>query len=296
MAARKRKGGGGGGFATVISWFLAIAFVVAFFQIPAHQSVTGTLAFFEGKTETIKVWAEGLGDEFTFGDLFNGNAAGKGTDKTENASGDKKNRDDSNSHPGSETSTDVDTSMMTLKTFTISEPNKVNYDRDEWKHWVTAPGGAGSCWNTRDEVLYRQSTPDALVLLDKNKETTTDKSNACSIQKGEWIGPFTGKTFTDPGDLDIDHVAPLAYVARHGGQEWDADKKEAYANDLTKTNLLAVDASANRSKGDRGPAEWQPEEEFQCDYAIFWIDSIDTWKFSISKADSDALEDMLETC
>lgn len=57
----------------------------------------------------------------------------------------------------------------------------------------------------------------------------------------------------------------MPYVARvstdkeqSGASEWTTDQRQAFANDLTHPQLLAVTDNVNESKGDRGPEEWKP--------------------------------------
>ena len=78
---------------------------------------------------------------------------------------------------------------------------------------------------------------------------------------------------TIPGDLDIDHMVPLANAHRSGAWQWSPERKRLYANYLDDPNhLIAVTARANRSKGARGPEEWQsPDSSYWCQYAVDWI-------------------------
>lgn len=166
--------------------------------------------------------------------------------------------------------------VASLAALTVSEPNEVDYDRSSWRHW------SGSPCNTREETLISQG---------KDVETNDD----CSIASGEWLDPFTGDMFTNSSDLDIDHLIPLGYAARHGGHEWSADRKEEFAND--QSQLLAVSASANRSKGDSGPDEYMPDvREYHCEYSKIWVNTADKYGLSIAPADHEALEKGLETC
>ena len=89
------------------------------------------------------------------------------------------------------------------------------------------------------------------------------------VASGQWVAPFTGAVVTDPSKLDIDHLVPLAYAYRSGGHAWDSDRKRAHANDLSNpAHFVAVTASANRSKGARGPEDWRPPDEaYWCQYA-----------------------------
>ena len=54
----------------------------------------------------------------------------------------------------------------------------------------------------------------------------------CKVKKGRWTCPYTGKVFTNPKQLDVDHMVALGNAARSGGQAWGRDRKRDYANDL----------------------------------------------------------------
>lgn len=185
--------------------------------------------------------------------------------------------------------------MSKLNSLTIANASGVKYDRGEWHHW----NDLTPCWNVRDEVLYRDAVQDGtLTLLDKNKVRTSDKAKACYVAGGTWNDPYTGTVFTNPEDLDIDHMIPLNYAAQHGGQAWDSGKKESYANNMDYAHhLIAVSASANRSKSDKGPGEWKPANTSDyCTYATDWVNISSTWGLSVAQSDKDALSGMLATC
>lgn len=172
----------------------------------------------------------------------------------------------------------------------IDEGKKTKYDRNEWKHWKSA---GRSCWNVREEVLDRDS--QEITYLNKSKNETSNKNEACYVVKGVWIDPYSGKEIKDPKKIDIDHVIPLGYVARHGGAEWSKEEKEKYANDPEV--LLAVSASENRSKSDKGPADYMPPNtDFHCSYAKIFTSVADKYTISISAQDKKALNDALRTC
>ena len=61
-----------------------------------------------------------------------------------------------------------------------------------------------------------------------------EDSDQCRVAEGEWDGPYTGEQFTDPSDLDVDHMVPLANAHRSGGWACGANRrKRQYANDLS---------------------------------------------------------------
>jgi 5-methylcytosine-specific restriction endonuclease McrA len=84
-------------------------------------------------------------------------------------------------------------------------------------------------------------------------------SNGCTVATGKWVDAYTGAVFTAASALDIDHVVPLENAWQSGASTWTPAQRLAYANNLDQPEaLVAVSASANRSKGDRSPDEWTP--------------------------------------
>lgn len=159
------------------------------------------------------------------------------------------------------------------------------YDRDQWRHWIDEDG---DCQDARAEVLIEESLAP-VVFRDEA---------GCVVESGWWIDPYTGQEFTEARLLDIDHMVPLANAHRSGGWRWSADDKRAYANDLTYAgHLIAVGASVNRSKSDRGPDEWRPPNEAHwCDYATAWVTVKTTWQLSLVPGEQQALDEMSATC
>ncbi|MEZ9922349.1 HNH endonuclease family protein, partial [Vibrio breoganii] len=94
----------------------------------------------------------------------------------------------------------------------------------------------------------------------------TDKE--CLVVSGRWTSPFTGNTIYSASEIDIGHVVPLKWAWDHGADNWAKEKRETIAND--QANLLAVEASLNRSKGAKGLDEWLPPAN-RCQYILRFI-------------------------
>ena len=159
------------------------------------------------------------------------------------------------------------------------------YDRADWRHWIDSDG---DCQNTRAEVLIDESLAAVGFTGDR----------PCTVANGQWLTPYTRVIVEVAGDLDIDHMVPLANAHRSGAWAWTEHEKKNYANDLAfHGHLMAVTASANRSKGARGPEEWQPPDAgYWCQYAIDWIIVKANWSLTATANEWTALEDMLGTC
>lgn len=159
------------------------------------------------------------------------------------------------------------------------------YNRDAFDAWIDADH---DCQDTRAEVLIEESL-EAVSFRDARQ---------CTIQAGRWIDPYTGREITVASQLDIDHLVPLANAFRSGAYAWPDSQKREYGNYLTDPgHLLAVSASANRSKGDKGPEEWRPDNQaYWCDYAHEWILVKQTWSLTATEPEWAALAEMLATC
>jgi len=160
----------------------------------------------------------------------------------------------------------------------------LEYDRSLYKHWTDEDQ---DCQDTRQEVLISESI-EPVVLNDRG----------CRVVSGRWFDPYTGNIYTDPSDLDIDHIVPLKEAHLSGAHSWSQLRREQYANDLSEPDsLIAVSKSANRSKGAKDVAQWLPiNEAFQCEYARRWIAVKDRWGMAMDKAEVDTVTTLLEEC
>jgi hypothetical protein len=157
------------------------------------------------------------------------------------------------------------------------------YERERFRHWIDADGDG--C-DTRREVLLAEAVQ------------APDQGEGCALTGGSWHSAYDQETVTDAARLDIDHMVPLAEAWDSGASTWDAERREAFANDLgADYALIAVTAATNRSKGDQDPAEWlPPATDAHRSYAADWIATKLRWSLSADLAERSALEDLAADC
>jgi hypothetical protein len=98
-------------------------------------------------------------------------------------------------------------------------------------------------------------------------------------------------------DIDIDIVVPLAEAWRSGASTCTTSRRQSFANDLTRPQLIAVTDNVNQSKGDKDPSAWQPSRTaYRCTYAKMWITVKYHWGLKAQTAEKTALQTMLNTC
>jgi hypothetical protein len=165
---------------------------------------------------------------------------------------------------------------LTVKT----EGSTTGYSRDLFPHWITQ---SGTC-DTRDQVLKRDGTG---VTVDSQCEPTA----------GRWYSVYDATWVNDDSSVDIDHIVPLAEAWKSGANSWTTSRRQQFANDLSISQLIAVSASSNRSKGDKDPSAWKPPNtSVHCIYAREWIWVKYTYGLSLQSAEKTALQQMLGTC
>lgn len=173
------------------------------------------------------------------------------------------------------------TAQAELNALTVAaEGSSSGYSRDLFPHWITI---SGSC-NTRETVLQRDGSGVTV-------------NSSCYPTAGSWYSPYDGATWSDPADVDIDHVVPLAEAWRSGASSWSTSTRQSFANDLSYPQLIAVTDDVNQAKGDKDPAAWQPPRTaYRCTYAKMWIRTKYVWNLRLQSAEKTALQSMLNTC
>ena len=118
---------------------------------------------------------------------------------------------------------------------------------------------------------------------------TYTTSRHCTVSRGRWFSEYDGATWTNPSDVDIDHVVALKEAWDSGARSWSALNRERYANDLGYSGtLLAVTDNVNASKGDRDVAQWLPSRD-RCNYAIRMAKVKYRWRLSVDSTERTAM-------
>jgi hypothetical protein len=161
------------------------------------------------------------------------------------------------------------------------------YDRDRFgAAWLDTD--RNGC-DTRNDMLSR----------DLEGRRYDPKTRGCVVVSGVLDDPFTGRTIEflkgDGHLVDVDHVVALGNAWATGAFRWEIRKRAAFAND--PMNLLAVDASANRQKGDGDAATWLPaNKSFRCEYVARQIGVKAKYDLWVTPAERDAMARVLESC
>ncbi|MFF9648756.1 HNH endonuclease family protein [Streptomyces sp. NPDC014622] len=173
------------------------------------------------------------------------------------------------------------TARTYLSQLTVAaEGSSDGYSRSKFPHWITQ---SGTC-NTREVVLKRDGT-------------NVQQDSSCAAVSGTWHSEYDGATWTAASDLDIDHMVPLAEAWRSGASSWTTAQRQAFANDLTRPQLIAVTDNVNQAKGDKDPANWlPPSTSYRCTYARAWVHVKHYYDLSVDSAEKSALQGILNGC
>ncbi|KAF5348309.1 hypothetical protein D9756_010471 [Leucocoprinus leucothites] len=109
------------------------------------------------------------------------------------------------------------------------------YERDLFPTWSIA---YDKC-DTRNAVLKRDG--NAVV---------TDSD--CIVKHGNWYSPYDAIVTYRASSLDISHIVPLEEAWISGASSWNNSLREAFANDLTRPQLVAVTRELNGARGAQG--------------------------------------------
>ncbi|QHA04373.1 DUF1524 domain-containing protein [Streptomyces broussonetiae] len=172
------------------------------------------------------------------------------------------------------------TARSYLSRLPVATEDRTGYSRDKFPTWITI---SGAC-NTREWILERDG--ESVVT-----------NSACTATSGSWYSPYDGATWISPSDVDIDHLVPLAEAWDSGASTWTTAQRQAFANDVTRPQLLAVTDNVNQAKGDQDPATWVPSRSaYLCTYVRAWVQVKYYYDLSVDTAEKNALRNHLAGC
>ncbi len=165
-----------------------------------------------------------------------------------------------------------------IGSLTVATEVRTGYDRAKFTHWIDADGDGCS---TRNEVL----------------DVESENSVTCgNLSGGRWYSYYDRVSWTNPSDIDIDHMVPLAEAWDSGARNWTAAQRQAYANDLGDSrSLVGVTDNVNQAKGDQDVAEWLPTYD-KCRYLREFVAVKIRWRLSVNSTEKTAMQDLAAGC
>ena len=158
---------------------------------------------------------------------------------------------------------------------------RTGYSRDRFQHWVDADGDG--C-NARYEVLISESEDPVTV------------GSGCSLSGGRWFSYYDRVSWTNPADIDIDHMVALAEAWDSGARTWTDAVRRDFANDLGDyRTLVGVTDDVNQAKGDKDIREWLPTYD-QCRYLREFVAVKLRWRLTVDSGEKAAMSSLAGTC
>jgi hypothetical protein len=151
----------------------------------------------------------------------------------------------------------------------------------------------------------------------KRDGTNVVQGSDCSAQSGHWVSVYDGEDWDSASDLQIDHLVPLKEAWVSGAASWyvvcdpppvlpltygldynrTTARRQSFANDLTRPQLIAVTGRVNQAKGDKDPAEWLPPlTTYHCTYARAWVTVKHYYGLTVNEEEFGALQSILDSC
>ena len=153
-----------------------------------------------------------------------------------------------------------------------------------------------------DRTQYEK--PVQSYKLDGNKVNRNDyawkTSKYFDEKKFTYTCPYTGTVIKDADDgkedndysqLDYDHIVALKSTYLRGAKDWTNEQKNEYAyNQWVGVDVLN---SANRSKSDKGPAEYLPDVNV-ADYCYSWLLICSKYDLAMTQEEIQICKDNIE--
>jgi hypothetical protein len=110
---------------------------------------------------------------------------------------------------------------------------------------------------------------------------------------GVW-GPYTGRTFSNTGETDIEHMVAKSEAHDSGLCSASAATRRQFATDLLNLTLASPTVNRHQKRG-RDAAEWLPDEN-QCWFADRVVRVRQKYGLTIDRTEARALDRVLNSC
>jgi len=171
--------------------------------------------------------------------------------------------------------------LEVLALIPVENEHHSGYDRELFGYPADLDGDG--C-DTRAEMLIRGSLTPAQV-----------DPSGCGVVAGDWYSPYDDVTWSDPGEVQIDHVVALSEAWDSGAWAWDQAMRVAYGNDLDDArSLRAVTGALNADKGNKDPSNWiPPNDAYVCEYLADWVAIKARWGLSMDQSEFGRIRNLL---
>lgn len=170
---------------------------------------------------------------------------------------------------------------------TFSNPPPPPEDYNRTKHfgsWLSIKDDR-SCLDVRNRVLARDSMGKVALRPE----------DPCRIKSGSWHDDYINHEFTNPTDMDIDHMVPLKNAYINGAWKWNNDVRCLYANYMGNDfHLKAVGSRQNIIKSDQAPNTWMPPNKaYYCEYLKNWLTIKLIWRLGLQRSEAEAIRTLI---
>ena len=123
------------------------------------------------------------------------------------------------------------------------------------------------------------------------------ESSIISSQTGKVYGPYTGRTFSDPGQTDIEHMVATSEAHDSGLCAASRDVRKQFATDLLNLTLAApeVNRCSAGAKCAKDAAEWLPDLN-QCWFVARIIKVRRKYDLTIDAGEARAIDRVIAGC
>jgi len=135
----------------------------------------------------------------------------------------------------------------------------------------------------------------ALVLIRDSITPAQIDRGGCAVVAGDWFSTYDGLTWSDPGEVQVDHVVALKEAWDSGASRWDANRLEAFANDVDEPRALrVVSGEVNEAKGAADPVNWLPPDQAAvCQYLADWVSIKTRWGLAMDESEHGRVRNLL---